>query len=151
MGPQKIRKVVVDTNVLVSGLLIGGVPSKIVNLWKSSKIQPIASAEIIDEYLKVLSYPKFHLDEEDISFLLYHEILPFFDIVKVRTRSVIIVKDDPSNDKFIYCAISAKAKTIISGDQHLLDLKSYKGTKVVTPSEFLRQLQRIIFLSKPSN
>lgn len=80
MGPQKIRKVVIDTNVLVSGLLFGGVPSKIVNLWKSSKIQPIASAEIIDEYLKVLSYPKFDLDEEEISFLFYHEILLFLTL-----------------------------------------------------------------------
>jgi len=58
-------KVVVDTNVLVSALLFGGKPEKLMPLWQRGTIRPLASKEIIDEYLRVLTYPKFKLSEED--------------------------------------------------------------------------------------
>ena len=139
MGKIKVVPVVIDTNVVVSALLFGGVPGEIVNLWKTGIIQPKASKEIVDEYIRVLAYPKFDLTEEEINFLLYHEILVYFDVVTVKTRQK-IVKDDPSDDKFIRCAQAAKARIIISGDQHLLKLKSYGNINIVTPAQFLKEI-----------
>ena len=54
-------KVVIDTNVLVSALLFGGIPGRFVALWKNNHVAPLVSAEIMAEYLRVLAYPKFRL------------------------------------------------------------------------------------------
>ena len=129
-------KVILDTNVLVSALLFGGKPGELVTLWQSSAIRPLASKEIMDEYLRVLTYPKFKLTEEDVNFLLYNEILPHFEIIDVQPGPRII-KKDPEDDKFIRCAVAGKAKQIISGDRHLLALKTYQKIKILTPSDFL--------------
>ena len=133
--------VVIDTNVIVSALLFGGNPGKLIDLWIENKIQPIASSEIIDEYLRVLAYPKFSLTEDEIGYLLYKQILPYFRIVKIRSRPT-IVQLNPSDDKFIWCAHSAKVKVIISGDEHLLSLKSYNDISIITISAFLKSFQK---------
>jgi len=55
-----------------------------------------------------------------------------------------IVEEDPSDDMFIRCAEAGRANTIISGDQHLLNLKSYGKVKILNPSQFLKQLQKSV-------
>ena len=138
--PISLRStVVIDTNVIVSAILFGGIPGELIPLWKSDRIKPLASKEIIDEYIKVLTYPKFKLSEAEINYILYIEILPYFDIIQIKDRQVII-KNDPSDDKFIYCAKAGKAGIIITGDQHLLNLKTYQKIKILTPAEFLKNL-----------
>ena len=130
-----MKKVVIDTNVLVSALLFGGYPGKLITLCKERHIQPLSSREIIEEYLRVLVYPNFHLTEEEIGYLLSHEVLPWFEIIGVQTGKPYVV-DDPSDDKFIWCAIQVKAKAIISSDQHLLGLSSCP-VPILSPLRFL--------------
>jgi len=62
MGVQVIP-VVLDTHVLVSGLLFGGAPGRLVDLWKAERIRPVMSSEMVSEFLLVLAYPKFQLTE----------------------------------------------------------------------------------------
>ena len=69
----------------------------------------------------------------------YQEILPHFEIVRAKPGRV-IVRDDPSDDKFIRCAEAGKAKIVISGDQHLIGLGSYGKVKIVTVADFLEEL-----------
>jgi putative PIN family toxin of toxin-antitoxin system len=141
MGSIKVKSVVIDTNVLVSALLFGGVPGKLVPLWKERTIWPRASKEIIEEYIRVLAYPKFQLSEEEINFLLHYEILPYFEISSIKEGPILVVKD-PSDDKFIRCAQAAGARVIISGDQHLLKLSPYRQIQIISPSGFLGQHER---------
>jgi uncharacterized protein len=129
-------KVVVDTNVLVSALLFGGKPGELILLWQRARIKPLASKEIIDEYLRVLTYAKFKLSEEEINFLLYSEILPYLEVIDVPPGPRII-RNDPEDDKFIRCALAGKAGYIISGDHHLLSMKSFQKIKILSPSDFL--------------
>ena len=136
MGQSKIKSVVIDANVLVSALLFGGVPGKLIPLWKEKVVQPKASKEIIEEYIRVLAYPKFQLSEEEINFLLLYEILPHFEILRVKEGPTLVAKD-PSDDKFIACAQVAGARIIISGDQHLLKLSPYRQIQILSPSDFL--------------
>ena len=136
MVQSKIKSVVIDTNVLVSALLFGGVPGRLMTLWKERTIRPKASKGIIEEYIRVLAYPKFELSEEEISFLLYYEILPYFEIVRIKEGPILVTKD-PSDDKFIRCAQAAGARIIISGDQHLLKLSPYHQIQMLSPSDFL--------------
>lgn len=137
MGKIQVVRVVIDTNVLVSALLFGGVPGRLVSFWKSGRIRPLASQGMIDEVLRVLAYPKFSLAPKEIELLLYEEILPWVEIVDVatRTRSPFI-EDDPSDDMFLWCAMDGKADQIISGDEHLLRLQDFP-VPILTPRQFL--------------
>jgi len=101
--------VVLDANIVVSALLFDGQLERLIELWKEGKILPLCSKEIVGEYLKVLSYPKFQLTEEEISYLLTREILPWFEVVEVP-KGMPYVEADPEDDKFIWCAIEGKAE-----------------------------------------
>ena len=81
-----IKKVVIDTNVIISALLFGGKPGELIPFWQNSRIEPIVSRDIVDEYIRVLAYPKFQLTEKEIQFLLYRQLLPYFEIVESLSR-----------------------------------------------------------------
>lgn len=136
MGTVKIIPVVIDTNVLVSALLFGGKPGRLIDLWKNRRIRPHLSEEMTDELIRVLAYPKFELTEKEIDYILYVEILPFFDAAEFP-KGPLIIEDDPQDDMFLRCADAAGAEFIISGDRHLLSLKSYKNIPILTPAKFL--------------
>lgn len=139
MGKIQVARVVIDTNVLVSALLFGGVPGRLVSLWKSGRIQPLASQAMIDEVLRVLAYPKFSLTPKEIELLIYDEILPWFEIVDVAHGTPFIM-DDPSDDIFLWCAVDGRADWIISGDEHLLHLRDFP-VPITTPRQFLEQVE----------
>jgi len=133
-----VKKVVIDTNVLISGLLFGGNPGELITLWKERRIQPMSSRDIIEEYLRVLAYPKFRLTEEEIEYLFSQEVLPWFEVITVQSGQPFVI-DDTSDDKFIWCALEGSAEAIISSDQHLLRLSSCP-VPIFSPSEFLRAI-----------
>jgi len=137
MGALEMMRVVIDTNVLVSALLFGGTPGRLVKLWKSARIQPYISRDINAELLRILAYPKFELTQKEIEYFLYVELLPHFEVTSIPTGPVII-KNDPSNDMFLRCAVAANADAIITDDSHLLSLKAYKKILIITPSQFLK-------------
>jgi len=139
---QKIDRVVIDTNVVVSALLFGGSPGELIPLWQSGILKPLASRQIVDEYVRLLAYPRFRLTEEEIQYLLYGEVLPYFDVVTVRPSKKVIVEADPADDKFTLCARAAAAGVIISGDRHLLALKSCQASVILSPAEFISRLNR---------
>ncbi len=136
MGAVKITPAVIDTNVPVSALLFGGKPGRLIDLRKNRRLQPFLSAEMIDELIRVLAYPKFDLSEKEIDSILHPQILPFFDVVEI-SKEPSIIEDDPHDDMFLQCAEAAGATYIISGDQHLLALTSYKKILILTPAKFL--------------
>jgi len=110
-------------------------------LWKSGRIRVVVSREIVNEYLRVLAYPRFNLAANQIEYLIYNQILPYVETVSPRSGSVII-KEDPSDDQFIRCAQASLSKIIVSGDHHLLALKKYGEIKMFTPSQLLKFLER---------
>jgi hypothetical protein len=134
-------KVVIDTNVVVSGLLFQGVPGRIVSLWQKKAIRPFITQEMIDEYLKVLAYPKFQLSGAEIEYVMHQEILPYFEPV-TASSDIHIVSADPDDDKFIHCALAGSVDIIISGDKHLLDLGEYRSISILQPAQFLQRFNR---------
>jgi putative PIN family toxin of toxin-antitoxin system len=129
-------RVVLDTNAAVSALLFSGISSRLVSLWQKGAITLLLSRAILDEYLRVFSYPKFQLSEEDIKALIREEILPYAEVIKPKRR-LRVVQRDPSDDKFIECAVAGKARVIISGDKDLLSLGRYRQIRIQTPAQFL--------------
>jgi uncharacterized protein len=129
-------RVVLDTNAVVSALLFSGVSSKLVSLWQNGLITPLLSRAMLDEYLRVLSYPKFELSEEEIKELIQEEILPFAEVVRPKRR-LRVVRLHPSDNKFLECAVAGKASVIISGDKALLSLGRYRRVRIQSPAQFL--------------
>ena len=132
-----VKRVVLDTNVLVSGLLFKGTLSRFVELWQKGKIVPAISKETFQELKNVLAYPKFFLSQDEIKLIIEHEILPYFEIVE-SVKDVKGVCRDSEDDKFISCALSTSADYIVTGDKDLSDLKLYKSVKIIKASDFLK-------------
>ena len=128
-------KVVIDTNVFISGIFFSGPPSRILKAWQDDRIQIAASEDIITEYKRVID--TFSVKFEDINFdpilellLIEAELVPSYSFTEP-------VCEDPDDDKFLACAIASKSKYIISGDKHLLKIGSYVNSSIVTPRYFL--------------
>lgn len=139
MGKKKkeIKRVVLDTNILVSALIFKGEVSRLVKLWKTGKIVPVISQATFKEFKEVLAYPKFSLTMGEIKTIIEDEILPFFEVIDVREKIGGLCRD-PEDDKFLACALSASANYIVSGDKDLCDISRYKSIKIVKVSEFLK-------------
>ena len=138
MGKKKaVKRVVLDTNVLISSLLFKGEASRIVVLWQKGKIKPLISKETFNELRAVLEYPKFSLSRNEIKSIIEDEILPFFEVVEVE-KNIKGICRDPDDDKFISCAVSGEADWIVSGDKDLSDLGKYRSVRIIHVSEFLK-------------
>ena len=138
MGAEKTVPLVIDTNVLVSALLFGGTPGKLLPLWQKGRIRPFLSKEIIAEFIRVLAYPKFELTQNEINYLLYVEVLPYFEVTSDPNGPVIVEKD-PQDDMFLKCAAAAGAVAVISGDHHLLSMQHYQNIPILSPARFLQK------------
>jgi uncharacterized protein len=136
---KKTLRVVLDTNVLVSALILKGRISGLVDLWRAGRITPVLSRETFDEFRRVLEYPKFSLSKSEIQEILQQEILPFFEVVE-RVDPVAGVCRDPDDDKFPACAASAKVSFLVSGDKDLCSLRKFGVVRIVTPDQLLAML-----------
>lgn len=132
-------RVVLDTNVLVSSALPGSRLAALVAAWRTRRCRLLVSQEIFEEYLRVLTYPKFRLSSNDITQLLEQDVLPYADFVRVTTR-VQAIAADPADDKFLACAVDGRADFLVSGDRHLLELQRFRGIPIVSPRQLLDQL-----------
>ncbi|MEW5941582.1 MAG: putative toxin-antitoxin system toxin component, PIN family [Chloroflexota bacterium] len=131
-------RVVVDTNIIVSGYL-GGALKAIITAWKTGKFTLIVSKEIAEEYLKVLRRPKFQIEPEEIDDFAAL-LLQKAEFATPR-EAIHVIDADPTDNKFLEAAVAGKAKLIVSGDGHLLEIKTFKGIEIVTAREFITRLQ----------
>ena len=134
--PQVIR-VVLDTNVLVSALLFGGVLNRLVAKWKTGDVVPVFSQATFDEFRRVLAYPRFDLTESEIMVLIEDEVLPYFDIVETR-EDIRGACRDPEDDIFLSCAVAAGVDAVVSGDKDLLDMGSFREIPIISVRDFLK-------------
>ncbi|MCD6284271.1 putative toxin-antitoxin system toxin component, PIN family [bacterium] len=130
-------RVVLDTNVFISALFWKGAPYQIFRKILEGAVLNFVSPQILKELKERLLY-KFKLPPEKVK--EYLETIVFNSKITYPKKKLNIVKKDPSDSKIIECALEAKASFIISGDKHLLEIKRYKGIKIVTPREFLVQI-----------
>lgn len=137
---KKRLRVILDTNVLVSALLFRGELSSLVMLWKKGALIPIFSRETFAELRSVLAYPKFKLARDEIDRIIQEEVQPYFDVA-TSEQQVCGVCTDPHDDKFLSCAISARADMIVTGDQDLHQLGKFKSIKIISPAAFIKILK----------
>ena len=128
-------KVVVDTNVLVSGVFFGGLPGRVLEAWRDGEIELVVSPEILEEYRRVGD--KLGQQFDGIS------LGPFLALLVTHAKIVEPsplkgqISRDQDDDKFIACAVEGECRYIISGDKDLLDLSTYRKIRIVAPREFM--------------
>ena len=130
---------VYDTNVLISGMVWGGVPYDCIELAKKGSVVGITCAEILDEFEEKLT-TKLNFTSSQTSEIVTN-LLSFLQTVKIANQ-LKGVTPDPDDDKVIECAVVAGATHIVTGDQkHLLPLQSYQGILIVKAAELLAQFR----------
>lgn len=134
-------RAVVDTNVLISGLFgIKNSPSaSVLNAIRSQKIILVTSPSILEEVVEIINRervikrtkmsPKERKDFID-KLIERSDVTPGIQLSQMVSR-------DAKDDKFLACAVEAKADYIVTGDEDLLVLKDYEGIKIITPREFV--------------
>ena len=131
-------RIVLDSNIIVSAFLFGGVPRRVMDLILEGKVECFVSVAILDEVRDVLQRPKFGLLPEHA--LAFAEA--FHDICQMVSPAMKIhaIKDDPDDNMVLECASAAAAGFIVSGDKHLLALGEWEGIQVVNATDFLRNI-----------
>lgn len=129
-------KVVLDTNVLVSGFFFGGLPGRILSAWRDARLRLVISAPILAEYREVGA----ELEERYGG----HEFEPFAALLVMNSEIVDApehlpepVCADPDDDKFLACAAAAGVRVIVSGDGMLLAASGWNGIAVLKPRSFV--------------
>ncbi len=127
-------KVVLDTNVFLSGVFFGGLPYENLRAWRDRRLSLVYSPDILDEYRRTGEKLARQFEGVDLD--------PFLALVVIEGKLFVspalfeAVCDDPEDDKFFACAIASKCKVIISGDKHLLKATGYHGIEVLKPRVF---------------
>jgi putative PIN family toxin of toxin-antitoxin system len=128
-------RIVLDTNVFISGIFFTGPPHRILTAWRDGDIEIVASAEILDEYRRVGEELSHQFPGVDIE--------PFLALLAVGADMVIApelpepVSQDPDDDKFLACAIAGRCEVVVSGDKHLKKVTGYRGIDVLSPRAFV--------------
>lgn len=133
-------RIVLDTNVLLSSLLFQtGSLAWLRHAWQSDALRPLASRDTIQELIRVLTYPKFKLTEEDQQDLL-GDYLPWCETVTVPHGFDVPTCRDPFDRPFLALALSAKADGLVTGDKDLLVLADTFEIPILTPSDLQKML-----------
>lgn len=127
-------RVVLDFNVIVSGLGWSGPPARIVDAALDGRLELLASQALLAELRRVLAYPKLAKVIDEAQQLA--DLVEASSVV-VQPVSVLEAVDDESDNRVLEAAVEGAADYIVSGDDHLLGLGSFQGIPIVTPGQFV--------------
>ncbi|MDR0680816.1 MAG: putative toxin-antitoxin system toxin component, PIN family [Dysgonamonadaceae bacterium] len=133
-------KLVLDTNIFISAFFWGGNPRKIVERINGSIDLLYITNEIFDEITQVLARSKFNVDKTNIARL----------INAIKEMSVCITVEgvikgvcrDSKDDIILECGWCCGADYVITGDDDLLSLKSFRGIEIITASQYLNDVKK---------
>jgi hypothetical protein len=136
-------RVVLDTNVFVSGLISSeGFPAAILKALRSGQFTLVSSPPVNEEIIEVLNRPRirdrYGIGDRifDVSFILWEVAELVICLPEVKVCS------DPDDDKFLATAVAGKADYLVTGDVgDLLQLGEYKGIAIVSPRDFIARLR----------
>ena len=113
-------RVVIDTNILVSGVFWKGPPAAVLEAWRDGRIEIVLSPAILDEYQRVARELSRRFPLVDLNPII--ELLTFNARMVSDSSLPVAVCSDPDDDKFIHCALVAHAAALVSGDRAVLSL-----------------------------
>ena len=130
-------RIVLDTNVFISGVFFRGPPRRVLEGWRDGVVRVVFSREIFEEYQRVGDRLSERYEGVDLA--------PFLELLVVEGDLVEAisleqpVSKDPDDDKFLACALASDVEVVVSGDDDLLRVSGWRGIEVVSPGEFVRR------------
>jgi uncharacterized protein len=131
-------RIVVDTNIIISGIFFGGKPRELLQKCFSGTLQIVCSEEIFVEYTETIERLTIKSGKN-----IGIEIVPLLveNLEFIENRYSESYSRDPDDDKFINCARSGGIEYLISGDKDLLVLKEIERIKIVGVAEILEYMK----------
>lgn len=131
-----VKKIVLDTNVIISAFGWKGSPHKIFQGCVEGNFQLYLSPPLLLEISKVLYYKKLNFEQNDVDefMSIIIEAANFID----PNLTINLVADDPSDNRIIECALAAECDYIITGDKHLLKINNFYDISIISPEKFLK-------------
>lgn len=134
-------RLVLDTNVWLSGIFWDGESSRIIEKAEKNNIKLIISEDILSEIINVLNkeskFQKYILNLKSSVEDIVRTILSLSTLIETRTK-LDIIKADPKDNIILEAALEGKTEYIISYDNHLLNMIEFRGIKIISPGEFLK-------------
>jgi putative PIN family toxin of toxin-antitoxin system len=132
-------RIVIDTNIWVSGLLWKGDPWRLLLLAEVGEVEICIAYPMLLELEEVLSYERFQsrlqtLDVTAAQLAVYS--LTLATAIDVSRQGPPIVTADPDDDIFLHCAVEAQAAYVVTNDRHLLAIRSYRGVGILKVEDF---------------
>lgn len=127
-------RIVIDTNVFISGVFWKGTPADILHAWRTGRLEIVLSPAIIEEYQRVGLELADQFPSIDLAPII--EALAIDSLIVPDRALPEPVCTDPSDDKFLASAVMGRASFVITGDRALLRVREYHGIQVVSPRLF---------------
>jgi len=129
-------KLVLDTNILISAVAFGGKPKVILEKVIRGDIRLVLSDPILEEVQGVLLGKKFRYPAH-IVVEIAQQLVSLAEIVYPE-ESISVIKNDPPDNRILECAVAGKVKYIVSGDEDLLSVTSFRKIEILSPDKFLK-------------
>ncbi len=139
-----MTRAVLDTNVIVSGILKKeSPPGRLMEALFEGRFVAVTASALLEELVRVLVYPRirqrYRIREEE-SEAVVAALTLLADLVELPKVSWKASRD-PDDDPFLICALKGRAEYVVTGDQDLLTLSSFRGVELITPESFLKLLK----------
>ena len=145
MKKRKPVRAVIDTNLFVSGLFANqGYTYQLQELWLAGAFELVASEQILNEIQRTLQKPQIKQrlllqdGEETVITELIRAKATIVTADRYQTDKII---EDPTDNKFLACALEAGAHYVVSGDNHLLALKHFHRIQIVDAKTFVEKIE----------
>ncbi|MBR2700265.1 MAG: putative toxin-antitoxin system toxin component, PIN family [Clostridia bacterium] len=126
-------RIVIDTNVMISGVFFGGFPRRVIEAVVDGRITACATREIVEEYLEIIR-EMIACRQGTFGENFFQPLMHRLRMIEAKTS--IELCRDPDDDKFIACAIDGGCLYIVSGDRDLLELNRVEGIEIITARKF---------------
>ena len=138
-------KVVLDTNVLVSGTFWTGDSFKILRRIDLKEIILVLSKELLDEYDETIHKEEIFEKIENKNLIINKIIKRVIEDATIVSseKKFDIIKEDLDDNRVLECAVEGRVDYIITQDSHLLKLNEFEGIKIITPGEFLEIFEKV--------
>jgi len=133
-------RLVLDTNVVASGLLWDGRPARLIDAAQANEVELFTSRVLLAELTRILRRAKFTKAIAASGASLEELVLGYAELAILVTPVPIppTVLDDPDDDHVLACALAGNAELVVSGDRDLLSLKTFRAIPIITPAEAMR-------------
>lgn len=129
-------RIVIDTNVMISGLFFGGFPRRVIDAVLENRVTACATPEIVAEYREIIQ-EMIVRRQGTFQASFFHPLMQKLRMIDAKTR--VELCRDPDDDKFISCAMDAGCLYIVSGDRDLLELGEVSSIQIITARAFCEQ------------